>query len=732
MNVQRVIKNGIARLEADGKPVSPGFGRLQQPNYWAVEKLDQFMDLGYDLFFVQLGELESASWCWDGENGYDYRQYEIHLRAIIEKYPVARLILFLGGKPPARWQKNHPDEMILQKDGKRLDVANAGSTPWIADSTEAVRRFVAHFEASDLAGHIAGYNLLYVSNEWLLGWDRNTDFSPPVQERFRQWLRQEYRDDLAAFRRSWKDTGVTFEAATVPREVDYNAHGLKGMFDRHEKLGTKASDYLRFFNGQVADLLLAYARVVKQASQGKKLVSAMFGYAFCYSMGQRSPAHTGHVEMLRVLESPDVDLLHAPYDYYNRCLGGCHYSQITLDSVLLHGKVFADQIDSKTHVHRFDRGNAETPWEDEQLLKRDVAFSLTHNAYHYYYEMNVPCWRGRRGVVEFREQDFIPDNVQAIMKKLSRVAGQNGRELPASVTEVALFTSRQSNYYRAYDKRYAALYLQALRNYFLPYTAAPFHEFFLEDFDLIPQNYKVYLFPDANYVPAAQRQRIRQRLERAGATAVWFYAPGYLDETGGSLKSMEDLTGLRFRQDATRYDYLMIDYDRYDHPITAGLEQQRAYGSDVPCEFFQKTQEWLAWPLLGNRELYKFSPFFMVDDPGAIALGTLRGTSLPGLAVKEIGGMKSIFSTASCPTPELLRNIFRYAGVHLYSDSNDIVYANARYITVCCREGGAKTLRLPAKMDLYDALEDKLLARGVDHYRFTAEDKQVEMFRLGA
>ena len=122
MEATKVILNGVPRLQADGRMVSPGFGRLQQPNYWAVEKLDQFMDIGYDLFFVQLGELGAARGCWDGEDGYDYRQDEAHIRAIIEKYPVCRLIMFLGGKPPVRWQKNHPEEMILQEDGKRLET----------------------------------------------------------------------------------------------------------------------------------------------------------------------------------------------------------------------------------------------------------------------------------------------------------------------------------------------------------------------------------------------------------------------------------------------------------------------------------------------------------------------------------------------------------------------------------------------------------------------------------
>ena len=94
--------------------------------------------------------------------------------------------------------------------------------------------------------------------------------------------------------------------------------------------------------------------------------------------------------------------------------------------------------------------------------------------------------------------------------------------------------------------------------------------------------------------------------------------------------------------------------------------------------------------------------------------------------------MKSIFSAAPCPAPELLRAIFRYAGVHLYANSDDIVYANARYVTFCCKEGGEKTLHLPQPADLYEALDGTLLARNVQSYTFQAKPGQVEMFQLGA
>lgn len=723
-------RKGHPELLIDGARPSPGFGRLQQPNYWAREKLEQFIAPGFDLFFVQIGELDTLGWCWDGRGGYDYRQYELHIDGILRKKPDARLILFLGGRPPYAWQQAHPEDLVLKPGGVLTNMASPSSPRWIADSSEAVRRLVAHFEAGPWADRIAGYNPLVFTNEWLLG-EFHTDLQPGALERYRAWLAVRYNGDRDALRRAWRDPGADFATASVPTAADMDAHGLGGLFDRIEAFGHRADDHLRFFNESVARLVCAHATAVKEACGRRKLVSVMFGYTYAYIAGHKSPAHSSHLDAIRAFDHPDIDLFHAPYDYYNRCAGGVHFSQLAADAILARGKLFATQIDTKTHVHDMDRGNAETPWESEQVLTRDVAFALTRNAYHYYYEMCVPCWRGQTGVVEHRDLAFRPDNIQRIMVALRNVADANHAELPASATQVAFLTSRESPYHRAFEKSYHNLFVQGLRNYFLGYAAAPFHDLLLEDWDLLRQDYKVYIFPDAHFIPAARRHAILARLRRLGATAVWFHAPGFVDEDGTGVGRCEELTGFRLRRRSDLRDFLQVDLATTDHPLLANLGDIRAFGSDIPYAFFQDKQEWLPWQLR-ERDEYRLSPLFTVEpDAGTTVLGTLRAAREPGFAVRDHGGMRSIFIGAPCPPPELWMNIFREAGVHLYSDTPDLVYANARHVCLCAQNAGPKTLRLPRRCDLYRALDGALLARDTDHHRYEAQAKQVDLFRLG-
>ena len=229
---------------------------------------------------------------------------------------------------------------------------------------------------------------------------------------------------------------------------------------------------------------------------------------------------------------------------------------------------------------------------------------------------------------------------------------------------------------------------------------------------------------------AAERDRIRGKLESVGATALWFYAPGYVCGTDTGVEHVAALTGIQLRKRADIRDYIHLDIDRFDHPLTRGLEHVPDFGSDVPYEFFQEKQEWLQWRLK-ERDDYKMAPHFSVDDPEAECLATVRATREPGLAIKQVGVMTIVYSAAPLPTPEFFQNLFRHAGAHVYSDTQDIVYANARYVTLCANGEGQKTLRLPRKADLYDAYEDKLLAQDVDEYTFEAKHAQVEIFRLG-
>jgi hypothetical protein len=111
---------------------------------------------------------------------------------------------------------------------------------------------------------------------------------------------------------------------------------------------------------------------------------------------------------------------------------------------------------------------------------------------------------------------------------------------------------------------------------------------------------------------------------------------------------MTDLTGFTFETGLPWGPFMHAT--KFDHPITR----------DVPQDLFWGTNN-----VLG--------PLFHVMDAQAEILGQVvsaGGRSKPGLAVKNMGTWTSIYCAApNIPAP-VLRGMARFAGVHLYNDTD--------------------------------------------------------------
>jgi hypothetical protein len=61
--------------------------------------------------------------------------------------------------------------------------------------------------------------------------------------------------------------------------------------------------------------------------------------------------------------------------------------------------------------------------------------------------------------------------------------------------------------------------------------------------------------------------------------------------------------------------------------------------------------------------------------------------------------------------PAVLRNIARAAGAHICTDTDDAVAANDWLLTVCAASDGPRTIRLPKKAKVVDALTGETVKR---------------------
>lgn len=476
------------------------------PGHLAVPKLEQYRPAGITTFFVTNAE-NPFMLGWDGRDGYRYDAYDAQLAELAKRLPAIRFIVQVGARPgaPYYWCVDHPDDLVKLASGQLLYAPSLGSETWATQSAEAIRRLVEHFEAGPLAEHIVGYNPVFITPEWhgpgespsdiprTEHGDSYGDYSPVMRVAFRRWLNDE-----------------TAELPT-PEEKTQDGHA-------------RAAAYFRCYNELNARLALRWAAAIKAGCGRRKLVGLMHGMSYGWMHAAPSPRASGHCAVRLLLESPDIDFLHAPYVPVNRGLRGSLQPAHATGSVRLHGKKVAVQLDTVTHAKRIAETNvaammdsgtrenvaagddgATSVWESVQLLKRDVGATLARGAVPYWLEYRQPVFNHWWSNRMWCPLAFDVPELQEAMRRLREIAERCSDGEP--VAEVAVITDPESDYTRS--TRHA----EELRQKLLPYAGAPFEDYLRDDVGAMPR-YRVCLAAEDE--PVSSVEELREKFRRAG------------------------------------------------------------------------------------------------------------------------------------------------------------------------------------------------------------------------
>ena len=94
---------------------------------------------------------------------------------------------------------------------------------------------------------------------------------------------------------------------------------------------------------------------------------------------------------------------------------------------------------------------------------------------------------------------------------------------------------------------------------------------------------------------------------------------------------------------------------------------------------------------------------------------------------------KTYYSAYAGLTPEFLRKIAREAGVFIYSEDDDAIYANASYLAVhTSKRPGPRTIHLPAGVQavLLWPLSLHLDGKSLEVLRFDSAEPHTRIYRL--
>ncbi len=597
--------------------------------------------------------------------------------------PEAGFVLQLNFNPPADWFAAHPEARMAGTVGE-MAYPSPTSALWLEEARAAFTRLHESLAAAELGARIDGYALYgLVMDAWQRG--PGVDTSDANTAAFREWLRRAYNDD-EGLRKAWEQKDVALESLTVP--AIESAEPTPSVF---YALGADqpVMDYRRFAAESVADAIGALASFIREHAGSDTVVWANYGHTF-----EKSSPADGHLALTALMES-DVDGFISTISTLNRGIGDTGGFMGPVDSARLHGKRWMLVDDTRTGI----AWNKETG-QIEQI--RGLRAEDVHNVQRRNFAMAAIhgltlAWSDPNG------EGFLHDDAQwevfGRLYEIYRQFGDSTESLELAASEVLpvgmgvqlrhpmvqVVVDERSQFLTRPEAGLDSL-LALNRDVIL--RAGVSANFYLMD-DLLDGNLSsspVYIFLNAYRLPAGDVRALHERFAAENATAIWIYAPGYLDVTMNK-NNVRDTVGMEIKS--------------FDEPSAGGsvytlsgghwIEQNQAFG-----------------------ESRMLAPLFYIDEPEADVLATFQQTEKPSVAVRTMeAGWTSVFIAEPRLSAPLLREILRILEQPVYFRPGkerffDTAYINRRLVAIHAEESGERIVNLGAFYDIVDLFDSSI------------------------
>lgn len=575
------------------------------------------------------------------------------LNTFCAAHPEGYFLLRVWVGPNHAWVNEHPEECITKADGTRLGMPSPSSLLWREAAGKMLADRVRFVIEGPHGGRFLGVIVHYLqTGEWFYP-DTNAymDYSAPNLRAFRQWLKKRYRSKKR-LQKAWGSADADFDTAAFPdpEQRDAAAWGVFRDPVRHRP----AMDMQRFQSELMAETIAYFARIVKTTTRGRSLAGAFYGYTMeLNNNGPRALAHSGHLALGTLLECPHIDLILAPYSYFERQLGQPGHFHLPVDSVALHGKLAIMEEDSFTHLAQPPGETVIAPgWRDRTkstaetlaLWRRNYGNFLTHRCGFWLFDLLSD---GRWNFPEVWENSGL----------LRRIAAELRSEPPFQ-PEVAFAVSEENVHYLRATTHPQLLHALSWWRSELDRIGAPVGYYLQRDLPKLPDSVKVLILPNA-YAVSRQEERAVDALLVRGGAVIWTYAPDIAGPKGIDLARLSRRTGFPVE---ARFD---------DAPIRIVSESS----GEVCC-----------------IDAKPWAPRFIIAEAQAGTHEVLARYAPEGGADKGVGevcaaarparnGIVVYTAVPRLPVP-LLRTICERSGIHLYRDTPGMTGVVGRYLLV--------------------------------------------------
>jgi len=484
-------------------------------------------------------------------------------------------------------------------------------------------------------------------------------------------------------------------------------------------------DWYLFYNDIIPDTIDHFCRAAKEASSFKKAVGAFY----CYMFEFQGDPEFGHNSLARLLRSKHLDFAMVTASYFGRELGrGTDYARAPITSLSLHGKLWyhdndtvsfryeemnkAKQNRSSIERYRRELGATETAKETIWQYRRGAGFVLGNGVYQSFFDLHGGY--------------FDDPELMAEVRRLNDVLGDAKHHNCSSVAEILVVSDEASCSYATFESGFLGQTLRPAQVQ-LAKIGAPHDSILVDDLPLLDTRaYKLVIFLNCFHLTNAQRELIGRKLLGRNRTVLWCYAPGLFNGAHRSAGAMEQLTGIHLvpkpnpERVRARITLNQTGADLLERGVCSVSSYPKVTSPDKLAVSGQVT--------IGGEHVW--AQVISVEDPQAIALGTLEGRSEVALALKRMPRWTSVFAMNPLLPARFLRALARYADVHLYNDRDDTLYASRSYLTLAADGSGSRTVRLPRAMDVLNPFTKTVLWSRVTQFECDFEEKETRIWRL--
>lgn len=638
---------------------------------------------------------------WKGPDNYDFSDMDRRITAVLDLYdkytPKKGKRASVGVRIQAavfcpQWYidkhrdaHGNPTNLIefrnpwgkVKKGYQSTQAISPGDRFWDTYAADCLKAIVTHVRKSDYADRVFGWlPCAFNSNEWFIRTfapEAACDFSSPAQTAFRDYLR---------------NLKVDGGDEPVPSPVVCQSGGYGEFLDTAKKDGRLTEEFSLWLNQRIADIILTFARLIKEIyTDSPKLVGFFYGYTTELSVFQNL-SQSGHLGLHKILESKDIDFICSPCQYryrhdeglftYNLVLGPFANSCACRNKLAFaeddHFPVFADSSSPDFSTR--------DSWHDEMFFRRNFAQVMAHGQQMWWYSLD-PQW-------------FKEEYRQKIIGNLHRIGLKGLEKERSSVSEVAVIIDERSvSTMRLNTPFQKSLLLDSLAAFFPTGTPIECHELKSFLFHAAHRRFKVIVFLNLFLVDEEIISAV-ETLKSNNRTLIFCFAPGFLQGGPGqrvfSAESASKLVGMKLME------------QNQEMPLTVWIDPDRV------SLFADKEDIRYGWL---NPEI-AIKPVLGIVDSQICPLGFLH-SGVPGLGMKKYRDWVSVFSASPGIPSEVIQVLLKNAGVHLYTESKDVIYANHSMISYVACSRGRKQINMPYPAVLTDAITGEEIMLDSNH-----------------